>query len=79
MDTRSAIVLRHKPTGLYFSKMADHTKSLWGAWRFRDEQELETFFKVHSYAPDHPEQYESVAIRLSIELESEKHGIISSS
>lgn len=67
METKDSIILRHKETGLYFSRMADHTKQLWSAWRFPDQQYLEVWFENHSYAPD-PDEYEPVSVKLTIEV-----------
>lgn len=71
MEKRSNIVLRHKETGLYFDRMADHTTKLWSAWRFPDEQYLEVWFQTHSYAPAHPSEYEPVEIELTIAIKED--------
>jgi hypothetical protein len=68
MEKRSAIVLKHKHTGLYYDKMAEHSKNLWTAWRFPDYDYLEIWLETHSYAPEHPGEYEPVEIELTIAI-----------
>lgn len=72
MERKTRFVLRHRTTGLYYGRMADHTKSLWSAWRFLDEQYIEVWLQTHSYAPAHPEEYEAVPVEMTIEVEESK-------
>lgn len=69
MEERMGFVLRHKETGLYYDRMAEHTTKLWSAWRFIDEQQLQTWMQVAMYAPAHPDEYEPIKVKLTIDLE----------
>jgi len=67
METRDAIVLRHKPTGLYYSRELNNTKSLFKAWRFYDQEQLDVWLSVSIYIPSHPEEYEAIPVVITIE------------
>ncbi|WP_308636145.1 hypothetical protein [Paenibacillus silvisoli] len=68
MEKRTCIVLRHKATGLYFDRMADHSSKLWGAWRFPDAEYLQIWLDTHSYAPEQPGDYEPVEVEMVIKI-----------
>lgn len=68
MEKRSCIVLRHKATGLYFDRMADHSSKLWSAWRFPDADYLSIWLDTHSYAPEFPEDYEALEVEMNISI-----------
>lgn len=70
MEKRSGIVLRHKKTGLYFNKHAEHGKELWQAWRFPDLGYLQIWFDAHSYAPNQGD-YEPIEIEQTIATKEE--------
>lgn len=63
MDTVNRFVLKHKEKKLYFSRFADLTSKLGNAWRFLDEEQVEIFLQVHSYAPER-EYFDIVPIEL---------------
>jgi hypothetical protein len=67
MEKRSNLVLRHKQSGLFFDRMADHSSKLWMAWRFPDAEYLQVWFETHGYAPD-PNEYEPIEIELTIAI-----------
>lgn len=67
MEKRSNIVLRHKATGLYFDRVAEHTSKLWTAWRFPDADYLAIWLETHSYAPEISE-YEPIEIEMTISI-----------
>lgn len=69
MESSSRVVLKHKETGLYFSRMADHTKSLKQAMRWLDEEQCEVWLHTSHYAPDR-ELYEIVPIKIHYEEDS---------
>lgn len=67
MEKRSAIVLRHKKTGLYYDKMNGHGKELWQARRFINKEQLAAFSEVSIYRPANPDEYEPVEVELTIQ------------
>ncbi|UVI31186.1 hypothetical protein [Paenibacillus spongiae] len=69
METWTALVLRHKPTGLYYGRDLERTKSLRKAWRWYDEEQLSVWLNASIYVPEQPEQYEPVSIRIAMEEE----------
>lgn len=73
METSNSLVLQHKETKLFISYAPDsyHTKNLKQARRFKDTEQLVAFMTVSCYAPDEPDDYEAVAIKITYELEVE--------
>jgi hypothetical protein len=69
MEKRSAIILRHIPTGLYYSTNTEHTANLWKAWRFYEVEYLNMWLEVANHRPKHPEEYEPVTVTQTIALE----------
>lgn len=67
MEKRSNIVLRHKKTGLYFDRLAEHSSKLWMAWRFPDQDYLAIWLETHGYAPN-PDEYEPIEIVMTISI-----------
>lgn len=67
MEKRSNIVLRHRETGLYFDRLAEHSSKLWMAWRFPDLEYLAIWFDNHGYAPE-PSEYEPVEVEMTITI-----------
>lgn len=68
MEKRSNIVLRHKQSGLFFDRMAEHSSKLWTAWRFPDQAYLAIWLETHSYAPEQPDEYEPIEIEMTIKI-----------
>ncbi|CAM4100770.1 hypothetical protein L1N85_10875 [Paenibacillus alkaliterrae] len=67
MEKRTALVLRHKKTGLYYDKMNGHGKELWQARRFMNEEQLAVWSEASIYRPDDPDEYEPVVVEMSIQ------------
>lgn len=66
MESWHGYVLKHKHTGLYWSKMADHTTKLRQAKRFYDADEANIYMEVSNYRPDRPDEYELKEIELTM-------------
>jgi hypothetical protein len=73
MESKIRYVLKHRETGLYYSRIAQVTGKLFDAWRFYSEDEAKVWMEVSHYKPDHPEEYSLIAVRQMIE-EVELHG-----
>lgn len=67
MEKRTALVLRHKRTGLFYDKMNGHNKELWQARRFMNEEQLAVWSEVSIYRPEDPDEYEPVEVELTIQ------------
>lgn len=67
MGKRSAIVLRHIKTGLYYDKMDGLNKDLWQARRFVNVEQLAVWLKISIYRPEDPDEYEPVEVELTIQ------------
>lgn len=70
MEKRSNIVLRHKQSGLFFDRMAEHSGKLWTAWRFPDAEYLAVWLETHSYAPN-ADEYEAIEVEMTITIKEE--------
>lgn len=66
METKTRYVLKHE-SGQYYSQKAEHTRKLWEAWRFFDEDQAQVWIYNSNYAPKHPEKYKLIAVRMTIE------------
>jgi len=66
MESWTGYVLKHKQTGLYWSKMADHTTKLRQAKRFYDADEANVYMEVSHYKPDRPDEYELQEVELTM-------------
>lgn len=67
MESKIRYVLKHKETGMYYSQKAERTRKLWEAWRFYDEDQAQVWVKTSHYRPEHPEEYELIAVKQTIE------------
>ncbi|WP_181438670.1 hypothetical protein [Paenibacillus sambharensis] len=47
----------------------EHKSSLWQAWRWYSEEQLEIWLQVSIYAPEQPDDYEPVTAILTIDTE----------
>ena len=57
MQSKSRIVARHEPTGLYFSKTASLTANLFDVMTFEDESNAEQIIFHGIFRPRDPENY----------------------
>jgi hypothetical protein len=73
MESKIRYVLKHKETGLYYGYNAQPAKHLFSAWRFESEEYLKLWLEHANYRPKHPEEYELIAVKQTIE-EVEIHG-----
>lgn len=62
ISTKRAVVMRHGPTQLFFSKTASLTENLFNAMTFADESNATNFIAESHFRPADPENYEPVPI-----------------
>ncbi|ASS66243.1 hypothetical protein [Paenibacillus sp. RUD330] len=66
METREAYVLV-RDDGLYWGRLAEPTKSLWGAFRWRSLEEAECWKQVSIYRPEDLEKWRLEPVVMTIE------------
>lgn len=69
MEKRTRYVLKHIPTGQYYSVMKDHTRNLWSAMRFLDVEQFQVWFETSPHIPKHPDDYVLIPVTQTIEEE----------
>lgn len=69
METKHRLVLKHE-SGRYLSSSIDEfplTKQIARARRFIDLEQVSAFMQTSTYAPEAPEDYEVVSIKITYE------------